>query len=93
LACCSTFSTAWRIDSVPRVALPEPAHQLVAARVQDDLGPVPILLEGQDDGGGKRAVVEETFHPVEASFDELPERRGDVDVPAGDVESHTFSFQ
>ena len=76
---------------VPAVSFAEAAHQLVAARMHDQFGPMPVFLARQDDGGRKRVVVEETLHPGEPPFDELPERRGDVDVPAGDVESHTLS--
>jgi hypothetical protein len=54
---------------------------------------VAVFLESQDDGGGDRAVVEETLEPGEPSFDELPQRRGDLDVPASDVESHNRNCQ
>ena len=74
-ACCSIFSVAWRIEIGQRVAFAEAAQHVVAARVDDDLGAVPVLLLGEDDVRGDRASLSSRSSRASRSVDELPERR------------------
>src|SRR4029453_11771173 len=74
-------------DRPPR-ALAETTHHVVAARVDDDLRPVPVLLFSEDALRRDAAVVGEPFEFREPAVDKLPERSVHLDVPPRNVETH-----
>ena len=69
------------------------AAALVAAHVDDDLRLDPELFLREDELGRDGAVVEEALQLRQPAGDELTERGGDGDVPAGDFDAHVIGCQ
>jgi len=56
--------------------------------VQCDVGAVTVLLSGEHDLRRQRAMVEHPFELAEFGAEQAPESGGDVDVTAGEFETH-----
>ena len=55
---------------------------------QADVGAVTVLLPGEHDLRRQRAMVEHPFELAEFGVEKAPESGGDVDVTAGEFETH-----
>src|SRR5262249_40460656 len=75
----------------PAVAFAVAAQHVIAARVDDDFRLVPVFLLREDDRSRHGAIVQKALDFAEAPIDQLPQRRRDVDVTAGDVYAHESS--
>src|SRR2546428_509864 len=72
----------------PAAGIADPMQELLAPGVQRDVGAVPVLLARQHRMRRHGAVVERAFELGELGVDEAAKRGSDVDVTAGEFESH-----
>jgi len=67
---------------------PVRVEELLPSGMERHVDAVPMLLTRQDGMRRHDLVVEEPFQFDELAFDEAPQRRGDVNVTAGEFETH-----
>jgi hypothetical protein len=74
--------------AAPRDAGRAAVQHVIAAHVQRDFGHVPFLLARERDLRRDDGIAEQAFEPGELAVDQAANPRGDVDVAAGQNESH-----
>src|SRR5581483_12099317 len=73
---------------LPRPGVAVAVQEFLSARVQRDVGAMPVLLAAQYGLRRHSAVVEQAFQFSEFSFEESSKRRSDFDVTSSEFEAH-----